>query len=83
MKVNWTDIQVHYSHDNVKFLLVCTRFHNDKATLKLPRLTKQGHANWGSVFSLLKVGTCSMHLAEPRPTEQGKANGDLNEPKKA
>ena len=31
MKIIWTDIHGHYSHNVVKIFLVCTRFHNEKS----------------------------------------------------
>ena len=39
-----------------QLLFVHRHCYPDKATLQLPRLTKQGHANGGNVFSLLKSG---------------------------
>ena len=33
MKIIWTDIHGHYSHNVVKIFLVCTRFHNEKSDI--------------------------------------------------
>ena len=54
-----TDIPGHYSHV-VTLFLVCSRFHNEKATLQLSRPTNEEQAN-GVV-----------NKPEPSPTEQGR-----------
>ena len=33
MKIIWTDIHGHYSHNVVKIFLVCTRFYNEKGDI--------------------------------------------------
>ena len=45
MKIIWTDIHGHYSHNVVKFFLVCTRFHNEKSDIRTTQEDQRGKTN--------------------------------------
>ena len=42
MKIIWTDIHGHYSHNVVKIFLVCTRFHNEKSDITTTQADQRG-----------------------------------------
>ena len=45
MKIILTDIHGHYSHNVVKFFLVCTRFHNEKSDITTTQEGQKGQLN--------------------------------------
>merc|ERR1711917_188089 len=42
MKIIWTDIHGHYSHNVVKIFLVCTRFHNELSDITTTQADRIG-----------------------------------------